>query len=243
MTLIYSVVARGSTVLAEWSENVGNFATITRMLLTKMIQQNAAESHQLSTPAPSSKSPAMISFLYDGRYVFHCLEPPNSLLRFLVMAEKSVGVKIPYRFLDELSREFMASYGTTMPQRVVALAYLDSFGPTMKAIQAKYNKLITSGVEDISPPEIKRVREQIDHIQNVMVENIDKILARAEKIELLVDKADSISSNTVEFRRQAQQLHRMMWWRQKKLILMVCGALGAVGTLLVSLEFGFPFKF
>eukprot|EP01053_Blabericola_migrator_P010219 Blabericola_migrator_1__10218@NODE_570_length_7533_cov_212_053308_g425_i0_p5_GENE_NODE_570_length_7533_cov_212_053308_g425_i0NODE_570_length_7533_cov_212_053308_g425_i0_p5_ORF_typecomplete_len236_score34_65Synaptobrevin/PF00957_21/5_2e23Longin/PF13774_6/1_6e10_NODE_570_length_7533_cov_212_053308_g425_i027933500 len=232
MSLIYSVVARGPTVLAEWSDNIGNFATITRMLLSKM-----QASHAVDGTAPT---PSMISFLYDGRYVFHCLEHKSSL-KFLVMAEKSVGVKIPYRFLDELSQEFIATYGTDMPQRAIALAYLDSFGPTMKLLQAKYNSIISSGNDDVPPPEMKRVREQIDQIQNVMVENIDKIMARAEKIELLVDKADSISTNTVEFRRQAQQLRRMMWWRQKKLMLMVCGGLASVGILIASLEFGFPF--
>eukprot|EP01054_Gregarina_sp_Poly1_P008172 Gregarina_sp_Poly_1__8171@NODE_4733_length_506_cov_62_523918_g1068_i1_p1_GENE_NODE_4733_length_506_cov_62_523918_g1068_i1NODE_4733_length_506_cov_62_523918_g1068_i1_p1_ORF_typecomplete_len128_score10_63Longin/PF13774_6/8_4e10_NODE_4733_length_506_cov_62_523918_g1068_i1121504 len=126
MSLIYSVVARGSTILVEWSDNIGNFATVTRMLLSKMQQNNDIISR--------NKAPTMISFLYDGRYIFHCLEYGQSL-RFLTMAEKSVGVKLPYRFLDELSQEFIASYGVEMPQRVVALAYLDSFGPTMKALQ------------------------------------------------------------------------------------------------------------
>eukprot|EP01055_Gregarina_sp_Pseudo9_P001762 Gregarina_sp_Pseudo_9__1761@NODE_2198_length_1103_cov_32_646617_g2026_i0_p1_GENE_NODE_2198_length_1103_cov_32_646617_g2026_i0NODE_2198_length_1103_cov_32_646617_g2026_i0_p1_ORF_typecomplete_len245_score18_21Synaptobrevin/PF00957_21/7_4e23Longin/PF13774_6/2_9e08Pex19/PF04614_12/0_12_NODE_2198_length_1103_cov_32_646617_g2026_i03351069 len=241
MALIYSVVARGATILAEWSDNVGNFATVTRMLLSKMQSTELEPTPPTLLTSHKDKPPSMTSFLYDGRYAFHCLEHSYSL-RFLAMAEKSVGVKLPYRFLNELSQEFIAIYGTEMPQRVVALAYIDSFGPTMKALQTKYNKYIKNGVDDVCPPEMKRVREQIDQIQNVMVENIDKILVRAEKIELLVEKADSINSNTVEFRRQAQQLRRMMWWRQKKLMVIIGGAVMAVATLFTSLEFGFPFR-
>lgn len=69
----------------------------------------------------------------------------------------------------------------------------------------------------------------------------DRLMARGEKIDLLVDRAGSISANTYEFRRQAQHLQRMMWWRQKKLMLCLSGAAVALGTLITSVEFGFPF--
>lgn len=38
MALIYSLVARGSTILAEFTESSGNFTTITQSILDKIAQ-------------------------------------------------------------------------------------------------------------------------------------------------------------------------------------------------------------
>jgi len=40
MPIIYSLVARGSNVLAEFTSTTGNFTTITRRILTKIPPQN-----------------------------------------------------------------------------------------------------------------------------------------------------------------------------------------------------------
>ena len=39
---------------------------------------------------------------------------------------------------------------------------------------------------------ITRVRDQLENVKEVMVQNIEKVLERGEKIELLVDKTDQM---------------------------------------------------
>jgi vesicle-associated membrane protein 7 len=41
MPIIYSVVSRGSTVLAEYTTTSGNFTTVTRRILEKIPAQNS----------------------------------------------------------------------------------------------------------------------------------------------------------------------------------------------------------
>jgi CRISPR/Cas system endoribonuclease Cas6 (RAMP superfamily) len=45
MTIIYSLVARGSTVLAEFTNAKGNFTTVTRRILEKIPQQDGKMSY------------------------------------------------------------------------------------------------------------------------------------------------------------------------------------------------------
>mmetsp|Transcript_32976 Transcript_32976/g.52857 ORF Transcript_32976/g.52857 Transcript_32976/m.52857 type:complete len:86 (-) Transcript_32976:2235-2492(-) len=48
---------------------------------------------------------------------------------------------------------------------------------------------------------IGRVRSQIDDIKETMVENIEKLLQRGEKIDLLVDKTDRMQQAAFTFEK------------------------------------------
>lgn len=51
-----------------------------------------------------------------------------------------------------------------------------------------------------------------------MVENIDKVLERGDRIELLVDKTSTIQDNTFRFKKQSRQLKQAMWMKNAKLL-------------------------
>jgi Synaptobrevin len=53
------------------------------------------------------------------------------------------------------------------------------------------------------------------------VDNIERVLSRGERIELLVDKTDAMSSQARAFRKRSQALRRRMWWRNTKLIALI----------------------
>ena len=46
---------------------------------------------------------------------------------------------------------------------------------------------------------IGAVKSQIDEVKDVMVQNIERVLERGEKIELLVDKNGSFESTSLPF--------------------------------------------
>merc|ERR1712032_347513 len=55
--------------------------------------------------------------------------------------------------------------------------------------------------------------EKVKQINDNLLDSIDKILERQEKIELLVDRSQSLSDSSASFRREAEQLRRVVWWR------------------------------
>lgn len=45
------------------------------------------------------------------------------------------------------------------------------------------------------------MQAQIDEVKDVMIENIDRVLERGERIELLVDKTDRLSQTAFKFQQ------------------------------------------
>ena len=52
-----------------------------------------------------------------------------------------------------------------------------------------------------SADNIAVVQAKIDTVKDIMVENIDRVLERGEKIELLVDKTDKLNQQAFKFER------------------------------------------
>ncbi|XP_051954180.1 vesicle-associated membrane protein 4 isoform X4 [Xyrauchen texanus] len=68
---------------------------------------------------------------------------------------------------------------------------------------------------------IKLVQSQVDEVIDVMQENISKVIERGERLEDLQDKSESLSDNASAFSSRAKQIHRRMWWREKKFFISV----------------------
>ena len=50
------------------------------------------------------------------------------------------------------------------------------------------------------------MQAQIEIVKDVMVENIEKVLERGEKIELLVDKTDRLNQQAFKFEKSVSEL-------------------------------------
>ena len=62
-----------------------------------------------------------------------------------------------------------------------------------------------------------------------MVSNIEAIVDRGERIELLIDKTESLNTSSVNFRQTSQTLQRKMWWQNAKMKVV----LAVVGVVLL----------
>ena len=51
-----------------------------------------------------------------------------------------------------------------------------------------------------------------------MLGNIDKVLERGERLEVLVDKTAGIQNKAFKFRKQAREFRSTMWWRNCRLV-------------------------
>ncbi|KAK4701383.1 hypothetical protein P7C70_g4847, partial [Phenoliferia sp. Uapishka_3] len=116
----------------------------------------------------------------------------------LVVAEDSAGRRMPFAFLAELHKRFTAKYGPDEIEDAPA------FG------MASYEKDIAKLMQQYtdSPPNdpIKTAQAELNNVKDIMVKNIDAVLSRGERIELLVDKTDHMSTQARAFRKRSTQL-------------------------------------
>lgn len=79
------------------------------------------------------------------------------------------------------------------------------------------------------------VQRDIESVRGIMTENIERVLERGERIDLLVDKTDRLGVGAHDFRVRSRGLKRQMWWKNVKLMVL----LGVVVVFLVYLFVGF----
>lgn len=68
---------------------------------------------------------------------------------------------------------------------------------------------------------VATVQKKVDEVKAIMVENIDKVLERGERLELLVDKTDNLRFQADKFQKQGRSLRNKMWWQNIKMKLIV----------------------
>ncbi|KAL7105715.1 hypothetical protein ABFS83_07G060200 [Erythranthe nasuta] len=214
-TLIYSFVARGTMILAEYTEFKGNFTTIASQCLAKL-------------PASSNK----FTYNCDGHTFNYLVE---NGFTYCVVAVESAGRQIPIAFLERVKEDFNKRYGGGKAGTAGPNGLKKEFGPKLKD-QMQY---CVDHPEEIS--KIAKVKAQVTEVKGVMMENIEKVLDRGEKIELLVDKTENLRSQAQDFRTQGTKMKRKMWIQNMKIKLAVFGIFVALG-LVVFLSICHGFK-
>ncbi|KAB1222130.1 hypothetical protein CJ030_MR2G002692 [Morella rubra] len=89
-------------------------------------------------------------------------------------------------FLERIKDDFLSRYGGGKASTAPANGLNKEFGPKLK----EHMKYCVDHPEEIS--KLAKVKAQVSEVKGVMMENIEKVLDRGEKIELLVDKTENL---------------------------------------------------
>lgn len=102
-----------------------------------------------------------------------------------------------------------------------------------------HNKKNTGNPGD--PDKVERVRDEVTKVKDIMVTNIEALLERGERLDLLMDKTEQLSSNAVTFKRTTRTLARRMWWQNFKVWIWITIAVVVVIYIIISASCGGPF--
>lgn len=152
-------------------------------------------------------------------------------MTFLVIAPESFGRRIPFGYLVEIQKRFLAKYDPSVTDFVAMPSYgAGAFNTELKSLMIGYGTT-EGGKRDA----MSNVKEDIEGVRGIMTENIERVLERGERIDLLVDKTDRLGVGAQDFRVRSRGLKRKMWWKNVKLMVL----LGVVVVFLVYLFVGF----
>jgi len=219
MPILASLIARSTVVLVEQYSPGTSFPSIARRLLEQI------------PSTPDSKK----SYSYES-YNFHYLVEGG--ITYICMSDQAMGYRVPYSFLFDLNNRFKGTYGQKV-QTAGPMAMNDSFGRVLTERMDFFSN-------DKSADKISKVKGDIDEVKKTMVTNIEKVLERSEKIEVLVDKTDELHTQSQSFRRKGTKLKQKMWWKNAKLcccIIVIIAVIIAVLILTLMAYFGvFPWN-
>ncbi|CAK0779938.1 hypothetical protein CVIRNUC_004894 [Coccomyxa viridis] len=152
----------------------------------------------------------------------------SGLAAYLVVAHERVGRQLPFAFLEKVRGEFQDKHAES--SRTLHAHSLDkTFGPRLKY----WMDYCQEHPEEIS--KIASVQKKVDEVKNIMVDNIEKVLERGEKIELLVDKTDNLRFQADRFHKTGRQLRSKMWWQNMKMKLIIAAIVVVLILVLVAI--------
>ncbi|KAI4345429.1 hypothetical protein L6164_012554 [Bauhinia variegata] len=198
-SFIYSFVARGTMVLAEYTEFTGNFPAIAAQCLQKLPSSNNKFTYNCDHHT--------FNFLVEDGYAY------------CVVAKESVSKQISIAFLERVKADFQKRYGGGKADTAIAKSLNKEFGPVMK----EHMKYIIDHAEEIE--KLIKVKAQVSEVKSIMLENIDKALERGENLTILADKTETLHSQAQQFKKQGTQIRRKMWYQNMKIKLVVLGIL------------------
>ncbi|KAL8107556.1 hypothetical protein AgCh_024105 [Apium graveolens] len=146
---------------------------------------------------------------------------------YCVVADESAGRQIPIAFLERVKDDFVSKYGSGKGATAPANSLTKAYGSKLK----EHMQYCIDHPEEIS--KLAKVKAQVSEVKGVMMENIEKVLDRGEKIELLVDKSENLHHQAQDFRTAGTQIRRKMWFQNMKIKLIVLGILIALILIIV----------
>jgi vesicle-associated membrane protein 7 len=87
---------------------------------------------------------------------------------------------------------------------------------------------------------VAKAQREIDSVRGIMTENIERVLERGERIDLLVDKTAGLQTGAREFRVRSRGLRRRMWWKNTKLMILLVFVCVFLLYLFVGFGCGLP---
>jgi vesicle-associated membrane protein 7 len=196
-------------------------------------------------PKINHASPQKLTYTQGANYIHYIASAPSEYsdnarsagaLTFLCVARETLGRRIPFGFLLEIKRQFLEEY----PAEATDFSTLPSYGcaafnPDLKRLMVSHGT-----TEQGQSDAIRNAQQEIDDVRDIMSENIERVLERGERIDLLVDKTDRLGGSARDFRVRSTGLRRRMWWKNVKLMALLVVVVIFLLYLFVGFGCGLP---
>jgi len=151
-----------------------------------------------------------------------------------VVATAELGRRIPFAFLLEMKRKFLTLY----PPSTTDFSGLPAYG--CGAFNSELRGLLQTYNNGAPADSLASARREIDNVRDIMTENIERVLERGERIDLLVDKTDRLGGSAHDFRVRSRGLRRRMWWKNVKVMALLVVVVIFLIYLFVGMGCGLP---
>jgi len=132
---------------------------------------------------------------------------------YVCCAPKDMGRRLPSSFVEELKNQFEAKrYNVAQLTAGTGLQRTqEEFKKDIQVLMVKYNDQSENSVDRPTA-----LTAKARAINDNLMESLEKLLERQEKIELLVHRTEELSQSSNSFRRVAREVRRRAWWQEKK---------------------------
>ncbi|TQS38648.1 hypothetical protein Golomagni_00842 [Golovinomyces magnicellulatus] len=228
-SLIYACIAYETTILTEHTTSAAfQSSSLVSLILPKV---------------PHS-TPQKLTYTLNSNFIHYIADAPSEYppdasaggLTYLVVADSSLGRRIPFSFLLETKKRFLEKYPVEATDFSTLPNYgAGSFNSELKKLMVEYATTNT-----VKQDAIQNLQGEVDNVRGIMSQNIDSLLERGERIDLLIDKTDRLGGTAHDFRIRTRGIRRQMRWNYVKLTCLLITITVILVYLLVGFACGLP---
>lgn len=80
---------------------------------------------------------------------------------------------------------------------------------------------------------LSSLRKELSDLEEQSLRNMDKIIERGEKIEILVKKSETLAEQSYDLRDTSRKVKNKMWWKNKKVMIGIALVIVIVVVIIV----------
>lgn len=230
--LLYTAVAKGKTILTSYANGTQNASAIATLILDRI---------DLGVEAKQT----FVHQKYQIHYIHSAPTPAIAGgLTFLAIGTESLGRRIPFACLFDVKRHFLETFS----MEEISQAGLNEFTAFDSTLRTSMTLVLSHGTEGgtgaagvgAGGDRAREVQREIDSVKDIMSQNIERVLERGERIDLLVDKSSHLGSSSLAFRKRSQAVKRQMWWQQTRTTALIGSVVLVLVYLMVGIGCGLP---
>jgi vesicle-associated membrane protein 7 len=145
----------------------------------------------------------------------------------MCLTEAAFAKRVGFLFLEDIRAKFFEKY-SKVANSIIAFGIHSEFVEILKARMHFFNT-------DKNVDKITALKASVDQAKNIMVENIDKVLARGEKVELLVKKTEMMSEQAITMKKRATLVKKKMWMQNVRMYV-ICAILLILLILMTAMS-------
>lgn len=177
-----------------------------------------------------------VSYEYESKLYHFLVE--NEIL-YMCMTDQDYTARTVFGFLEEIKSKFKDAFAGSdkkYPNKSeLTPQFCKKFAPTLASTMRYFN-------DNPEGDKIGRLKVQIEGVKKIMLENIDSILERGEKIDYLVDRTEQLATEAEGFHTNSTSLRRKMQLKNLKLIAAIFLVLCVLALVISMVACGIDFK-
>ncbi|KAG1958740.1 vesicle-associated membrane protein 8 [Pimephales promelas] len=90
--------------------------------------------------------------------------------------------------------------------------------------------------QEVDP--VRSLQSQVEGVKDIMTQNVDRILARGERLDDLMGKSEDLQAGAQNFKHTSQKVARAYWWKNVKLIVLIVVIVLVIVLVIIFLATG-----
>lgn len=176
-----------------------------------------------------------VSYQFESNF-FHFLVE-NEII-YLCVTDSTYQGRTVFGFLGDVKDKFKAQFAGSdkkyPAKNELTPKNCAKFNATLFQETKTYN-------DNPEADKIGRIKEQIDNVKQVMLENLDNVIERGERIDNLCDKTEQLKEEAIGFHSNARTLKRKMLCRNVKICIAIVGLLALIALVISFIACGMNF--